>query len=488
MYLHGNASPVDLPARPAARPKLPVRPPPVGMFGRLFPKLPAFAQDTAEVRGRLMELGKPGGVMNPGDDPAGAPPVLNPDNPDPRLVVGITFLGQFIDHDLTFDLSSRLDRQNEPSALVNGRTPVLELDSLYGAGPVSHSYLFEDNGGDPTVPAKFLIDAAAPWDVPRNSQNKAIIADPRNDENIIVSQLHYAFMRFHNAVIDRLIAAGQVPREQIFAEAQRLVTWHYQWLVVHEYLPLIVGKEILQFLFRNPQRRIMRGRYIPVEFSAAAFRFGHSQIRTAYTLNADFQVVPVFIAAIPNTNPDPFDLRGGKRAKRRRVEWNRFFLFEGGDPALVQQGKRIDTILSGPLFALPSGTGIPQNFPSLAQRNLLRGLALGLPSGQAIAKLLGVPALSTHDLQDVKAVGFEKDTPLWFYILREAQVMAQGKRLGPVGARIVAEVFVALLARDPHSYLRQRPAWKPTLTTTGEFSMDDLIKIAGLHPPPPPPP
>jgi hypothetical protein len=453
------------------------------MFGRLFPGLPPFAEDTADTRARLLELGKPGGVMNPGDDAAGAPPLLNPDNPDPRLVAGFTFLGQFIDHDLTFDLTSRLDRQTAATLVENGRTPVFELDNLYGAGPVAHSFLYADNGGDPTVPAKFLIDAAAPWDVPRNSQNKAIIADPRNDENVIVSQFHFAFMRFHNAVVDRLVAEKKLPPQDIFKKAQQLVRWHYQWIVLHEYLPLIAGEEIVHSLLQvqlgpNPRR------FIPVEFSVAAFRFGHSQVRTAYSLNPDFLVVPVFIAAIPAANPDPFDLRGGKRAPRRRVEWDRFFLFKGGDPSRIQQSKRIDTILSGPLFGLPSGPGIPQNFVSLAQRNLLRGLALKLPSGQGMARVLKVPVLSPRDLQDVKSLGFDRQTPPWFYILREAQVFGEGKRLGPVGAHIVAQVFTNLLRRDPDSFLSEQPNWKPTLTSNGKFGMADLLTIAGLAPPP----
>jgi hypothetical protein len=447
-----------------------------GTFGRLFPALPAFLPDPEKLR----ELGKAGGVM----DPAAAQAADNPDIP-----AGFTFLGQFIDHDITFDPTSHLEQQNDPEAIANFRTPVLELDNVYGAGPAAQPHLYDNR---PENAGKLLIDEAASNDLPRNSQGTAIIGDPRNDENVIVSQLHLAFLKFHNAVVDQLREEG-VPARDVFERAQQLVRWHYQWLIVHEFLPHIVGQEMLDEVLAKPpggktraaknngrpERKFFKWRnepFIPVEFAVAAYRFGHSQARPGYRVNANF-AAPLFdVNELGKT--DPNDLSGGHRAARRFVEWRRFF--EGIGPAGdLQRSMRIDTTLSKPLFALPF---IPPNNPSqpqsLAQRNLLRGRAFSLPSGQAVACALGVDPLDSGDLGDVDELGFAVETPLWFYILREADKQADGRRLGPVGGRIVAEVFVGLLEGDRFSFLRANPTWTPTFGENGDFRIADLLKFA----------
>jgi hypothetical protein len=440
-----------------------------GQFGRLFPGLAPFARDTPQVREALGELGRKGGVMEassvPGQDP------VNPAG----LSAGFTFLGQFLDHDLTFDPTSSLERQNDPEAVSNFRTPVLELDNLYGSGPRASPHLYDLN-----KPGKFLIDEAASRDLPRNSQLRALIGDPRNDENVIVSQLHLAFLKFHNAVIDSI--KGKVPDGESFDEAQRIVRWHYQWMVVHEYLPHIVGESLVKDVMRSHREdRCYRWRnepYIPVEFAVAAFRFGHSQVKPGYAVNGGFGA-PIFNASLPDS-ADPEDLRGGKRAPRRFVEWKRFFRPESAD---LQISQRIDTKLAAPLFTLPFGApGLPSANPaSLAQRNLLRGLVFGLPSGQEMARALRIKPLKSDDLADVSHPELRRSTPPWFYMLREAEKCEQGKRLGPVGGRIVAEVFLGVLEGDRHSYLRADPDWKPFLgKTEGEFYIGDLLKVAGV--------
>jgi hypothetical protein len=448
-----------------------------GKFGRLFPGLHPFARDTPQIREALGELGRKGGVMDGGSVvPPGNP--QNPDNPA-RLTAGFTFLGQFLDHDMTFDPTSSLEQQNDPEAIANFRTPLLELDSLYGSGPRASAHLYDVN-----TPGKLLIDAAAPRDVPRNSQLRALIGDPRNDENVIVSQLHLAFVKFHNAVLAQVISKGQTPPGGAFEEAQRIVRWHYQWMVVHEFLPHIVGEGRVKDLMRSHrERRYFRWRhepFIPVEFAVAAYRFGHSQVRQAYVANPGF-VAPIFNAAVQNTNPDPEDLRGGKRADRRFVNWNGFFSIVPGGP--VQLSHRIDTKLSGALFELPfNAPGLPSANPaSLAQRNLLRGLVFGLPSGQAIARAMRITPLTSDDLGDVRHAELRSSTPPWFYMLREADKCENGARLGPVGGRIVAEVFLGVLEGDRHSYLRADPDWKPHLgDKPGEFTIVDLLKVAGV--------
>jgi Animal haem peroxidase len=468
-----------------------------GKFGRLFPTLPPFADDRPRVRQELNEIGQAGGIMDPGDqlnDPKKSisKPGPNPDNPE--LSAGFTFLGQFLDHDLTFDPTSSLERQQDPEAIANFRTPLLELDNVYGSGPTASPHLYDQT----TEETKFYIeeipgsasktrDGSTKFDVPRNGQRTALLGDPRNDENLIISQLHLAFLKFHNAAIDYVKAEMPeltTPRER-FAEAQRLVRWHYQWMIVHEFLPKTCGQKIVNDVLDKGRKfyRWNNEPFIPVEFSVAAYRFGHSQVRPSYRANFGASAGDEFFAfifkgdAASAASPDPDDLRGGKRAQRRFIDWQTFFDF--GDTE-VKPNKRIDTKLSSVLFDL---LGIPGDEPqSLAQRNLLRALVLGVPSGQRVAKAMRIRPLPREDLADLKPHRLDTRTPLWFYVLREAEKMAEGKRLGPVGGRIVTEVFIGVLEGDRHSYLRQDPDWTPSLpaATPGTFAMTDLLKFAGV--------
>ncbi len=457
-----------------------------GKFGRLFPWLPPFTTKPIQVVDDLLELGKLGGIMDAADPPQ--PPktlqlVSGPTNTDnPAIFVGFTFLGQFLDHDVTFDPTSSLERQTDPESIQNFRTPSFELDSVYGSGRAASPHLYDKT----TQNQKFLIDAAAPNDLPRNSQTIAIIGDPRNDENTILSQLQLAFLKFHNAVIDLVHADGITDPNEAFTEAQRLVRWHYQWIILHEFLPTTVGQPLVDDILENGRRfyNWRNAPFIPVEFSVAAYRFGHSQVRPSYAINrtgngGDPFTVSIFDASLDPTDPDPEDLRGGKRADRRFVEWNVFFDDLGSPP---RRNKLIDTTLSSPLFTLIFGApGQPGNNPlSLAQRNLLRHLTFSLPSGQDVANAMGEEPLDVTDLSDLVPLGLATKTPLWFYILRESEVRTGGTRLGPVGGRIVAEVFIGLLKGDHMSFLRQFPGWKPTLGTGGEFAMSDLLKTAGV--------
>jgi len=449
-----------------------------GRFGRLFPSLPPFQTDSDAVQKTLLALGQAGGSMDANDQPG----VPNPDSPDNLDVpAGFTFLGQFIDHDITFDPTSSLERQVDPEAIANFRTPLLELDSVYGAGPQASPHLYDQSSHG----LKFLIDAGHPRDIPRNSQQVALIGDPRNDENLIVSQLHLAFLKFHNAVVDVVLSDGVMPRDQVFREAQRLVRWHYQWIVLHEFLPHIVGQELMReilagglnaYSLQNNLRfygwRVEP--FMPVEFAVAAYRFGHSQVRAGYRVNAEFRAAILDADQDPR-HPDPDDLSGGKRAARRFVDWHNFFKLNGNTP---QPSKRIDTKLSSPLFRLPF---TPRGMPStLAQRNLLRHLTFGLPSGQAVARAMGIEPLTRDEFEDLAPFGLQTATPLWFYILREAHLRADGKHLGPVGGRIVAEVLVGLLLGDRLSFLRCDPRWQPTLGGNGAFGIVDLLKIAAV--------
>jgi Animal haem peroxidase len=472
-----------------------------GRFGRLFPTLPPFAADTPLIRDALLELGAKGGPMDPADDLSDpitliTDPAKSANNPDnPAITAGFTFLGQFLDHDMTFDPTSSLARRQDPESIRNFRIPALDLDSVYGGGPVASPHLYDAtiDGGRTTLLTEEIPGSAAVsvgnktrFDVPRNAQKTALLGDPRNDENLIVSQLHLALLRFHNKVVAdvKLELATGYTLGEIFAEAQRVVRWHYQWLVIHEFLVRTVGGQLVDnVLSHGPKHfRWRKDPYIPVEFSVAAYRFGHSQVRPSYRANFGtsasdptqqfFGLIFDPAAADPN---DPADLRGGKRASRRFIDWQTFFDFDDGR---VRQNKRIDTKLSTPLFDL---MGQPQGEPtSLASRNLLRNLTMKVPSGQRVAKAMSVPALASTDLDDLKPFHLDTRTPLWFYVLREAEVTQNGERLGPVGGRIVAEVIIGLIKGDDQSFLRQEPDWTPTYGTNGSFATVDLLKAADV--------
>jgi hypothetical protein len=414
-------------------------------------------------------------------------PVLSRNNPNnPAQTAGTTFLGQFIDHDVTFDASSRLGVRTDPAATRNFRSPALDLDSVYGAGYVAQQELY-----DAADPIKLRIESGGLFeDVPRRADGAAILADPRNDEHIIIAGLHAAFIRFHNACVDLVRASGTDAPSVVFARARRLVTWHYHWIVVHEFLPEICGHARVRAALRH--RRLFHPRrgqaQIPVEFQSAAYRMGHSLVRPSYRANLAGDSGQPFFGFIFDRSQDGVadaaDLRGGRRAPRRFVGWQTFFDFGDGQ---VKPNKRIDTKLSTPLFHLPLGAIASHDQPTaLPQRTLLRHLTWSLPSGQAIARQIGEDVLSRDDLAELAPLGhrLDRSTPLWYYILKEAELVEDGLRLGPVGGRIVAEVLVGLMQTDPASWLCTDPGWTPTLESdaSGDFRMTDLLTLAGVDP------
>lgn len=225
---------------------------------------------------------------------------------------------------------------------------------------------------------------------------------------------------------------------------------------------------------------------MPVEFSAACYRLGHSMVRPSYRANLKGDNGAPFFGFIfdPSQNAvtsDPGDLRGGFRAPRRFIGWQTFFDFGDGN---VKRNKQIDTHISTPLFTLPLGAIASHDQPTvLPQRTLLRQLTWSLPSGQALAATMGVTSLSKGDLKELKPYGFDRNTPPWYYILKEAALIAQGLTLGPVGGRIVAEVLIGLLQSDPTSYLVMNPTWQPTLQHPGPgFHMVDFLTYARVDP------
>jgi len=413
---------------------------PPGTFTRMFPKLAAFNspsdQQVADLAQTMLDTG-------------GA----TTDNS--RVPAGTTFLGQFIDHDMTLDTEPSPIAPVNIKHLDNDRNANFDLDSVYGDGPSGTPELYEADGKHLRTGQSNGIP-----DVPRRADGSAILGDGRNDENLIVVQLHAAVLRFHNRLVDE---------GHSFAEAQRLTRYHYQWIVLHQYLPDIVGQATVD-RFRDGRNEFYKpgnkhDPVLPIEFSVAAFRFGHSEVRPGYALNGSAGG-PIFSASGP-------DLRGGRPIPAGDgIDWQRFFQIDGAavSPA---PSKLIDTKISQGLFELPIPGAAASGSNVLAFRNMVRGKFYGLPSGQAVAAAMGEPILPAG-----QGPGFERATPLWYYILLESQVRAGGERLGPVGGRIVAEVFLTNLLRDPDSYLSADPGFQPSVPHQGAFTMGDFLHFA----------
>ncbi len=458
-----------------------------GRFGRLFRTLEPLHLTDEQLRtvaDRMTESSAGGG----GGGWSGTPTAQdNPANP-----AGYTYLAQFLDHDITLDATSSLQRQNDPDALENYRTPRLDLDSIYGGGPQASPYLYDNDDPDLMLIGQNPTDRGfEAVDLPRNQQGRALIGDPRNDVHLIISQLHLAFLRFHNAAVAHVLADPTllIGAETTFQAAQRLVRWHYQWIVVTDLLPRLVGQETANaVLAHDPKSGRLRAElvlyrprnqaFMPIEYSAAAYRLGHSMIRPSYQLNATVGPIPIFS---PSPTAQPLeDLRGFRPLPANwSVAWERFFPGIGADPTTVQSSRLIDSHIADPLATLPPKIDDQQR--SLALLNLFRGDRLGLPAGDAVAAAVAdrVPKITTAPLS-TDELGLGHPAPLWFYILKEAELRSGGQHLGPVGGRVVAEVIAGLLSKDPASFLRAAPSWTPTFPSaqTGKFTATDLLRMA----------
>ncbi len=481
---HGGQAPRGLDAVPKS-PSL------EGRFGRMFRNLPIPAppREAVIALGNAMpEESRPGAAAD-----------------NAKIPAAYTYFGQFVDHDITFDPVSKLQQFNDPDGLVSFRTPRFDLDSLYGRGPADTPYLYEwldrDFRGVKLLagrnPERDPVDGEEldRQDLPRNQQGRALTGDPRNDENLIVSQLHLAFIKFHDRVVDLVAEKKKLKGVALSDEARRLVTWHYQWVVVHDFLRRIAGDGVVDdILTTDPATKlpkVVRRYYtwqdqpfMPVEFSVAAYRFGHSMVRPTYDLNQTVTGVPIFAGKEPAANRD--HLGGFRRLPSLwTIDWSAFVKIGRARP---QPSRAINIRLAKPLMRLPSSVDAARN--PLAVLNLRRGKALQLPSGQSVAQHMGETPLTSAELELGKLTPklsaehrtlLERDTPLWFYVLKEAEKKAGAERLGPVGGRIVAEVLIGLLEGDPQGFLRREPGWRPELIPAakkGQFTLSDLLKFA----------
>ncbi|MGH3483002.1 MAG: peroxidase family protein [Nocardioidaceae bacterium] len=434
-----------------------------------------------------------------------------------RIPAGFTYLGQFIDHDLTFDKTDVMFGDHiPPSELLQARSPSLDLDSLYGAGPQDpRSERFYQADGLHLKMGRTIATPPDPamedFDLPRGAgsttaeKRKAIIPDPRNDENLAVAQTHLAFIRFHNRVVDTLPAS--VPSALRFARAREIVTKHYQWMIRTDYLPRICVAAAVNDVFRNGRKAFEPDALptdvptMPVEFSVAAFRLGHSMIRKDYEWNRRFDTESGILGSLDllfTFSATSGNLGGSARLPSNWIaDFRRLYDFgEADKPGLVvparkfNRAMRIDTRLAEPLRTIP---GFAADQDNLAFRNLTRARMVNLATGQQMATFLtskGVQAkkltkaqirdgnngASLEGLTPAQREAFLKNTPLWFYVLREAELNAG--RLKGVGARIVAETFHRAIEGSKTSILTD-PSWRPTLGPDDQsFRMVDLLLFA----------
>ena len=514
--------------------------PPAGTpFDYMFPALaedPAAqlpADDPAAVVSALKALGS--AMVE--DPPPPADPLQTSQNSSIPAIY--TYWGQFIDHDLTANTDREQDEADPVLAqfnitrdglapldpdvvrqhLRNLRLPALNLDSVYGdgpalpGGPATQAADMYDGiklrlgavsiepspGAGPIAGVRIPPDDDLARDLPRADGGAALIGDGRNDENLIVAQFHVAFLRFHNATVDWVRANEEHADDAaVFERARELVRWHYQWLVVHDYLKTVCTPGVPDEVLLSPSGLLdprADGVWMPLEFSVAAYRFGHSMVRAAYDYNRNFGRPEPAGAAVNSPTASFFLLFaftgnftppffGGSATLPFNwvIEWDRFV--DKGDPFPDHFARRIDTRVAPPLRNLTNeGNGDPAVIQGilkrLAVRNLLRGYLLSLPTGQAVATALGETPLSGRQITGgnnpvvndaLVAGGFDTRTPLWFYVLKEAEAQADGQSLGRVGSRLISETIIGQIRNDPTSFLN---------AGYGTFTPADGVRLPG---------
>jgi len=438
-------------------------------FGRMLDNLPGFTTPTTQ---DILDLAL-----------ADKDPVTTPDNLNEPS--GMTYLGQFADHDLTLDMVPQPDHQINPTTILNHRTFAFDLDSVFGKGA-----LFAADG------KHLCIQSPNPNGVPdlcRDATGAAIIPDGRNDENEIIGQIQVAFIEFYNRLIDQ----GKTP-----AAARRTERHYWQWIVLHQLLPTFVGKKVVHKYLRplgNHRYSLHtplypKDTYTPVEFAVAAYRL-HTIVRPAYAINdfanGDPRIAPVFDGTVN-------DLHGGRQLPAvHQIEWGNFLPPLAEQPPIVNGapspdfnfGRPFDHLISKSLYNLPIPGAEPSGSNNLPFRNLDRGVFYSLPSGQDVAKALGFKPIKASTINPTSDPVFDTATPLWQYINAESEIREGGARLGPVGATIDAQTFLRVLAATPNSIvhvdtgnkvtIKFRPSKKFIAPCDNGFTFTSFVVFAG---------
>lgn len=380
---------------------------------------------------------------------------------NPRIPAGYTYFGQFVAHDISHSAEWTHGYHPKPMR-TNLRTAGLDLDSLYGGGPHARPDLYSKRmpsrfivrhlrDGDPDEHGRFRRSPT--FDLIRNEQGLAIIPAPRNDHNVMVSQLHVAFQRAHNAIVDAMRHAlgdrEPVDHDALFLAARRCLRWHYHWAILDDYLPRLVDEATARSLDRS--RPLTFSCYsakepdvarLPAEFVFAAFRFGHSQIRSHYRLNGQIREFPL-VPRRPDVPSSVALLARDFLPPSWGIDWRAFFSFDDPLPfwptllphiaeEFPQPSRKIDTRLTSHLGRLPN-PACP-----LPELTLRMGRSAKLCGGHALADALSVPTSRRVP-----------DQPIWTYILLEAETIEAGLRLGPVGSTVLADVLCSLIHGSP---------------------------------------
>jgi hypothetical protein len=399
---------------------------------------------------------------------------------------GYTYFGQFIAHDLTFDDTPFRDAGiAEAHETKNFRTPWLDLDSVYGDGPGSnrHGGLYASDN------MSFVLgetnSQGVPYDVPLHN-GRPMVADCRNCENAIIRQLHAIFLALHNLAVQDVAA---LPREERFRAAQQRVRWQYQWLVREKFLAAVCTKALFDSVRKDgPRIRYPNGQFsIPVEFAHAAGRFGHSLVRQTYQLVPGGGPIPLFrlFSTAHESRPLPPDVL---------VKWRHFFGSE--------ESARLDRRMADPFGKLSDAeihpfvnSPMPHDPHSLPIRTLRRGAAMKLATGQQVRDALDpqsriLPPDCDYDVDPwdlLESFQLADETPLWYYVLLEAELNESGTKLGAIGGRLVAEIIESSLRHDPSSFLNHPDYganWKPPLwrnDTMAVLHPAQLAVVVGLE-------
>lgn len=423
--------------------------------------------------------------------------------------IGYTYFGQFLGHDLTHDATPLGGPYSEAEGTANFRTAIFDLDHVYADGPAGSPYLYEGEEGAETFKIGTTVPSGYRRDLPIHRGLLLIgdLHDTRNVDNLLLRQLHVLFLKFHNEAIHQLQTnpeirslADSLGEGTLFERARRLVCWHYQWIIRHDYLPRILHNDIWHQQRGDNSRRLGEPFSIPIEFSLAAFRFGHSMVRNAYRLNCRQKRVTIgeLMALGQRGEPIPDDYL---------IEWGTFF---DGLPTSGPQASSsyIDTSVSFAMHGLSAATirlanaleaVDPSNLPV---RTLLRGARARLPSGQEAADALldqgrikATDRLTRADLEQdtcdgsgsvLRKHGLAERTPLFYYILKEAELKAHGLTLGPLGSQIVLEVIQNALETDGASYVAtvgrnwKLPRWRfPSGIERPVNSLIGIVRLVG---------
>jgi hypothetical protein len=475
----GGALATGLP-RPVIRP---ARPSPPDRYSRIF----AEAAGGRPSKSYIEKLGHLAWSMQ-GDESL-IPTDLQPKNPP---AAGYTYFGQFIDHDLTEDRTPmRSAGKFAPSETINYRGPWLNLSGIYDRihDRGKWKYLYKSDGvsfqlGDPTVNGE-------QFDVALDKNHHPLLPDRRNNENVIIRQIHAMFLKLHNLAIEEFrVDNPSYGDTELFAAARQRVCWQYQYLVREDFLKKVCCEKVFDELVNKNAPPIIDwktdGFSMPVEISQAVLRFGHSMVRPKYTLSVtsgrvDLQSI----------------LCGGEARALREAEaihWPTF-LIKGGELAM-----RIDTSISSALFELHNKdihpfVSSPKPHPPhpLPVRTLVRGAKSRLPTGQRIATRMGIPTFKIPAADGpydpgaaLRRYDLAAETPLWYYVLLEAGIQELGACLGTLGSQLLIETVNAALTEDPDSYLNQPgsdsgpPIWKKTNKTAN--NLYEVAQLVNLTP------